>query len=671
MRGVSKILFMISLLLFCNANTRADSSFNKDSLIKVLTNLPDSSRLRILDQWGHGHLSRANSKEYIDLLYDESRHLNSKWFIGESYYLYCYYYYDEDWDSMRYFINKAAPILLSYGRNEEVCRIKSWNIISLIDRGNTESVLMEIQNLKILSNKLKYVEGQDLANQCLAYFYLFSGLKAEAVKLYEEIMQGMYKRNVPMKRRIYLLRQLLNNTDGEKHNYYVNILYDYIKECKAKGIKRLDDTYTIEVMEVLYYNNKSNAAYKNHNATEMAHYITLSEKLIEQHNLVEENDDINLLKFEYEYLCKNYTKALPLSKILMDSYQKREEMQKYMVVLNIKNDILYKTNQKDEALIGYKNYAALKDSLSSSEFYKYLASFRSQRDFDNLEMTNQRLEMEASHDHFQMSMLKYGVGLMILICLIMGVAVWLFRRSSIESKKARMKAEEADRMKTIFLDNMNHEIRTPLNAIVGFSQILIEEDDQKSRQEYADIILQNNDLLERLIGDVLDFSRIETNSMKFSNVNVALLPIMKDLHKTISLRMPKDVKLILKDSENISIFTDPLRLIQIFSNLLNNAMKHTTQGYIQFGYINENTTVRFFVEDTGEGIPEDKIDLIFKRFTKLNPFDKGVGLGLAICKGLVEKMGGTISVTSTLGKGSTFWFTLPVSKSDNANMPAS
>jgi signal transduction histidine kinase len=424
-------------------------------------------------------------------------------------------------------------------------------------------------------------------------------------------------------------------------------------------------------MEVLYYNNKSNAAYKNHNATEMAHYITLSEKLIEQHNLVEENDDINLLKFEYEYLCKNYTKALPLSKILMDSYQKREEMQKYMVVLNIKNDILYKTNQKDEALIGYKNYAALKDSLSSSEFYKYLASFRSQRDFDNLEMTNQRLEMEASHDHFQMSMLKYGVGLMILICLIMGVAVWLFRRSSIESKKARMKAEEADRMKTIFLDNMNHEIRTPLNAIVGFSQILIEEDDQKSRQEYADIILQNNDLLERLIGDVLDFSRIETNSMKFSNVNVALLPIMKDLHKTISLRMPKDVKLILKDSENISIFTDPLRLIQIFSNLLNNAMKHTTQGYIQFGYINENTTVRFFVEDTGEGIPEDKIDLIFKRFTKLNPFDKGVGLGLAICKGLVEKMGGTISVTSTLGKGSTFWFTLPVSKSDNANMPAS
>ena len=253
----------------------------------------------------------------------------------------------------------------------------------------------------------------------------------------------------------------------------------------------------------------------------------------------------------------------------------------------------------------------------------------------------------------------------------MGIALWLFHRSSIQSKKAQIKAEEADRMKTIFLDNMNHEIRTPLNAIIGFSQILIEENNQESRQEYADIILKNNDLLQRLIGDVLDFSRIESNSIKFSNENVNLRPLMEDLYKTTLLRMPKEVKLIFKDSENICIFTDPIRLIQIFSNLLNNAMKHTKQGYIQFGYIKENTLVHFFVEDTGEGIPEDKIEYIFKRFTKLNPFDKGVGLGLAICKGLLDKMGGDISVTSTLGKGSTFSFTLPVSKSNNTNNPVS
>lgn len=671
MSGKVKILLLISLLIFCNANMRADASFNKDSLMIVLSKLSDSSQLKLMDTWSHEHLSRDFSKDYIDMLYIKSKQLNNKWFIGEAYYLYSYYYYDGNWDSMHYYTDKAAPILLHYGRKEELCRIISWNIISMIDRGNTGSVLFEIQNMKDLTKKLKYQDGTDIANQCLAYFYVFSGFKVEAVKLYEEILQDMYKRNVPLRRRIYLLRQLLNNTEGEKHNYYVNILYDYIKECETKGIKKLDDTYTLEVMKVLYYNNKSNTAYKNKDANEMRHYITLSEQLIKQYNLIEEDDDITLLRFQYYYLCKNYSKALQEGEILLNSYKKKEELQKYMFVLNIKNDILYKTNKKDDALIGYKNYAALKDSFSCTEFYKYLASFRSQRDFDNLKLTNQALKIEASHDHFQMSMLRFSIGSLIFICLIMGIALWLFHRSSIQSKKAQIKAEEADRMKTIFLDNMNHEIRTPLNAIIGFSQILIEENNQESRQEYADIILKNNDLLQRLIGDVLDFSRIESNSIKFSNENVNLRPLMEDLYKTTLLRMPKEVKLIFKDSENICIFTDPIRLIQIFSNLLNNAMKHTKQGYIQFGYIKENTLVHFFVEDTGEGIPEDKIEYIFKRFTKLNPFDKGVGLGLAICKGLLDKMGGDISVTSTLGKGSTFSFTLPVSKSNSTNNPVS
>ena len=229
---------------------------------------------------------------------------------------------------------------------------------------------------------------------------------------------------------------------------------------------------------------------------------------------------------------------------------------------------------------------------------------------------------------------------------------------------AKEKAEEADMLKSTFLANMTHEIRTPLNAIVGFSDLLGVEEDLELRQNYISLIKMNNDLLLSIVNDVLDISRIESDMMTFTYMDVYLPSFMKDLYNSIQLRKPEGVEITLDACPDIIFNIDRNRLWQICMNLLTNAVKHTKKGSIWFGYTleDEGKMVKFYVSDTGCGIPKDELDNIFARFVQLSDFEQGVGLGLAICKGLVLKMGGNISVISEEGFGSTFIFTLPMKR---------
>lgn len=226
--------------------------------------------------------------------------------------------------------------------------------------------------------------------------------------------------------------------------------------------------------------------------------------------------------------------------------------------------------------------------------------------------------------------------------------------------KAKEKAENADLLKSTFLANMTHEIRTPLNAIVGFSDLLGIETDPELRESYVSLIKANNDLLLNLINDVLDISKIEADMMAFSYADTHLPSLMRDIYNMIKLRLPEGVEFILHPCAEVIFNIDKNRLVQILSNLLTNAVKHTTQGKIVFGYQLRGKEIYFYVEDTGSGIPEKEKENIFTRFVQLNGHQQGIGLGLAICKGLVTKMGGDISVESEVGKGSLFSFILPL-----------
>ena len=231
---------------------------------------------------------------------------------------------------------------------------------------------------------------------------------------------------------------------------------------------------------------------------------------------------------------------------------------------------------------------------------------------------------------------------------------------------ARDKAEELDRLKSAFLANMSHEIRTPLNAIVGFSSLLAETDSRNERQEYIKIVQENNELLLQLISDILDLSKIEAGTFNFVYTNVDVNETCTEIIKSMSMKVSKGVELIFEEPlPECYLYTDKNRFTQVISNFINNALKFTQQGCITLGYEQvSHQKIKFYVRDTGMGIPEEKQKSIFERFVKLNTFVQGTGLGLSICKSIVSQMGGEIGVDSTEGVGSCFWFTHPYHAAD-------
>ena len=241
-----------------------------------------------------------------------------------------------------------------------------------------------------------------------------------------------------------------------------------------------------------------------------------------------------------------------------------------------------------------------------------------------------------------------------------------------DSQLKRERAEELDRLKSAFLANMSHEIRTPLNAIVGFSQLLAETDDPEERHEFVEIIDSNNRMLLQLISDILDLAKIEAGTMDFKFADMSVKEVINEIVTSFRIKMPDNVALIApKDSPECQIYSDRMRLTQVISNFLNNAIKYTSEGCIILAYEIIGDEIKFSVTDTGDGMSQEIQAHIFDRFYKGNTFKQGTGLGLSICETIVNRLGGRIGVNSELGKGSTFWFTHPYSFSPNAKSPAS
>jgi signal transduction histidine kinase len=249
---------------------------------------------------------------------------------------------------------------------------------------------------------------------------------------------------------------------------------------------------------------------------------------------------------------------------------------------------------------------------------------------------------------------------------LIGTSMTVTQRKEMEEAlvQAKVKAEEANTLKSSFLANISHEIRTPLNAIVGFSSLLVsaERGISEEKQEYINIIENNNTLLLQLISDVLDLSKIEAGTMESDYAPVDVHGLFIELEDTFRLRNKKSGICICyhRRTTECVVKADRNRLVQVMMNLMNNAVKFTGEGSIEFGFdVREDGFLHFYVTDTGCGIPEERLEEIFGNFVKLNSFVQGTGLGLTICRAIVERMGGKIGAVSRLGHGSTFWFTLP------------
>lgn len=237
------------------------------------------------------------------------------------------------------------------------------------------------------------------------------------------------------------------------------------------------------------------------------------------------------------------------------------------------------------------------------------------------------------------------------------------RRTEMEMQKVR----EADKLKSAFLANMSHEIRTPLNAIVGFSSIIAETEEAEERQLYQEIINKNNELLLQLVSDILDFSKIESGVLHYQKSKVDLKDLCSEIYLMYKTSSQKKIPLVYEADAlpDLSIFTDSKRITQVITNLLSNAFKFTTQGCVALSYELDEDRVRILVRDTGIGIAPEHCSRVFDRFMKVDNFSQGTGLGLPICKTIIEALGGEIGLNSEWGKGSTFWFTLPLSLPEN------
>lgn len=327
------------------------------------------------------------------------------------------YYYSKDVDSMRYYIRKAEPVFLEVGRVEDLFRVKAWNIYALTSRREDDEVLREVNALRELSREMNFPDGLDMANQALADFYIETGFMSEGISLYKEVLQGMEEREAPLHKRINIIRQILNKGGSiETRKYYLDKLKTYIDLCDRDSITELNKE--LPLVYIKYFYHRSYAAYyiDVKDAKQAHSHLELMKYYIKEGNLPNEVRSVMNLELAYYRLIQDYDRALALADTLLYDFRSKKQNTQILRMLVLRADILLKKGKGVEAAKTYKEYALLKDSVTSAEFYEDLAKLRNLHDMDKLKLQNKQMELEASETHSQLLLLWGGLVLLAMVC---------------------------------------------------------------------------------------------------------------------------------------------------------------------------------------------------------------------------------------------------------------
>ena len=659
------VLILIALsTTFIFDNVRAASTL--DSLEQVLARLPDSARLIKLNDLAYQNPDDYSYKIYAEKLLKEAEQQKNNKYLGNAYFLLIKYHYSHDIDSMRLLLKEAEPVFLNGNNLEYFFRTKTWNIYTYEQQENDERVFSEAKLINKLSEQLNYPEGKEMVDQAIAHYYSSKKLFKEAFNLYEDVYKRMEARNSSPIKRINIIRQILNHRGDEidvnKRIYYLQKLKTYIDECQENNITQLDKENPLYYIKYLYHRSYLFVAYDLGDTALMRSHLQEAEYMTQEYPIKNQATVLMRLKAHYYILSKQYTKAIDLYNEMIKDISPKHNRQYLIDLLYEQADMYHKIGKDDLAISQYKKCISLNDSLRRSEYLDELAKMQIQHQEDKKALKIRELQLKVSHN----TLWELGALLIIslLTCTFFGYIIYSRKKRNRFLRKAKERAEESDRMKSAFLSNINHEIRTPLNAIIGFSEILIDEEDEEQRRQYVNIIRENNGMLQQLIDGILSISNIESGTISFKFTNFSLSELMKEIRHIAPTKIPGTTNIEYSQGPDKKIKADRSYLGQALINLLLFSASRAPKGNIRFGYKIKDDTVSFFIQNTDLEISQEEISLLLDYRLLLQRWTKGVGMGvnleLAATKTLVKRMGGDLELVSRSRQGMVIYLIIPL-----------
>ena len=659
------VLILIALsATFIFDNVRAASTL--DSLEQVLARLPDSARLIKLNDLAYQNPDDYSYKIYAEKLLKEAEQQKNNKYLGNAYFLLIKYHYSHDIDSMRLLLKEAEPVFLNGNNLEYFFRTKTWNIYTYEQQENDERVFSEAKLINKLSEQLNYPEGKEMVDQAIAHYYSSKKLFKEAFNLYEDVYKRMEARNSSPIKRINIIRQILNHRGDEidvnKRIYYLQKLKTYIDECQENNITQLDKENPLYYIKYLYHRSYLFVAYDLGDTALMRSHLQEAEYMTQEYPIKNQTAKVAFVSATQIERSKQYTKAIDLYNEMIKNIRPKLNRQYLIDLLYEQADMYHKIGKDDLAISQYKKCISLNDSLRRSEYLDELAKMQIQHQEDKKALKIKELQLKVSHNNLW----KLGTLLIIslLTCTFFGYIIYSRKKRNRFLRKAKERAEESDRMKSAFLSNINHEIRTPLNAIIGFSEILIDEEDEEQRRQYVNIIRENNGMLQQLIDGILSISNIESGTISFKFTNFSLSELMKEIRHIAPTKIPGTTNIEYSQGPDKKIKADRSYLGQALINLLLFSASRAPKGNIRFGYKIKDDTVSFFIQNTDLEISQEEISLLLDYQLLLQRWTKGVGMGvnleLAATKTLVKRMGGDLELVSRSGQGMVIYLIIPL-----------